>query len=368
MCSLTPAGNLSLLEGEYSTTTIAKVTLQTYAKQATPHLNGSIIITTHRIAWVNSQRTRAISASLSQLPNPPLEDKSSLLHARLLIRCGRGVRVVFESNTPFKDRERFNTYVRTACTKQEWVLVAERKALEAERAARVGEYVPRGLGASAVAQRVSARNAATGQAISTSFASLEKLRTQAEELMTIAKNFGWKDGAKDNEMASMMAEMGIVSPVTKTSVGNIRVYREELAREIAEFLHGRVVNVGGLMTLSDAYCVVIRNRASVELVSPEDFRGACEEFTKLAIDIRLLKLESGVWSIAADAGREGALTLVKWIESRGCITEVDVARERHIPLQRARVMLEKAEMMGLLCRDSDVVTRFYRNRFDEFIQ
>lgn len=376
-CQLSSTGTVVTYEGEIVITSLENVSLRTHDKQATPHVSGLITVTTHRVVWMDRARRSAIAAHLASLPRAgAVEVKSSAFSTpRALLRFGQGVRIEFASQTPARDRDRFSQEVVNAVNRAEWVRIAEVKRREEAKKAQEGMYVRRRLGASGVQDKVVKRDAEHGQVITSGFGSLDHLRTQAEDLMKIASHFrtasaNEQRGEDENELLSMMAEMGIDSPVTKESAGgNVRVYREQLARQMAEFLRTPILDLGGIMTLSDAYCLVMRNRASTELVSPEDFRIACGYFAGLGLAIEVVRLESGVLALKLDASRDssGALALRKLAEERISVTPIDIVRIRHVPIQRASSMLEDAEKAGFLARDSTTDgLRFFPNVFDSF--
>lgn len=368
-CNLTPAGTFATLEGEYVTASIDKVSLQTHDKTSTPHIRGLLNVTTHRIVWTNSSRTTAIAAPLTSLsPSVQVEDKSSPLHSRVLLNFGRGVRVLFDSKTT-RDRQRFITAVRDAYVKKEWKRIAQQKAKEAAEQAKMGEYIPRRPGINAVQNRIRMHNDQRAQVINTGFVSIDQLRSQAEDLIKIAALFRTKTNSagEDNELLNMMADMGIQSPVTKhITGGNVSVYREQLARQVSYFLRQPVLKLGGIITLTDAYCLTMRNRATTELVSPEDFREACKAFERLNLGIRLISLESDVLALSIDASKDsrGAEALRDLAQEQTSITALDVVRERHIPIQRALAMLKEAEKLGFMSRDETTDgLRFFPNMF-----
>ncbi|CAN8076484.1 unnamed protein product [Agarophyton chilense] len=368
-CELTAAGTLKTVEGEYTTASIEKTTLQTHDKKSTPFVKGLLNVTTHRIVWTDGRRTQAISAKLSSLPfSSPTEDKSSPLRARILLRYGRGVRVLFESKTGAHDRDRCISAVTGACTRKEWDRIAEQKAKEALERERMGDYVSRRAGLSGVQDRVRMQNLERREAINSGFSSIDKLREQAGDLMKIAGLFRTKESSgEDNELLSMMAEMGIESPVTKELTGgNVAVYREELSRQLLGFLRMAVLRVGGMMTLTDAYWVTMRNRATTELVSPEDFRAACEAIGRMKAGVQLRRLESGVLALWIDSSKDstGAQSLLDMVMKENSITALDVVRKRHIAVQRALAMLKEAEALGYLARDETTDgLRFFANGF-----
>lgn len=379
---LTQAGTIVTEEGEIITSSIDRVSLQTYDKKSTPFPSGLLTVTTHRIVWTDSTRRTCVAAPLYCLPREmPIEVKSSGFSTRLVLRYGRGVRLEFGSGTSSKERDKIRQEVANAVANREWERIAEQKRLEAKKKAEREEYRRPGLGTRGVEQKVIQENEKTGNAINLGFGSLQELRQQAADLKEIAEKFSkWSGnesresrasrGADENELLSMMVEMGIDSPVTKqSSGGNVHLYREQLSRQMAEFLRKPILNVGGVMTLSDAYCLVIRNRASTELVSPEDFRIACNYFQRLNLAIEVIRLESGVLALNLDSSRDdsGARALLKIAQDRNSISPIDVVRIRHVPIQRATAMLEDAEKHGFLARDATTDgLRFFPNLFDSF--
>lgn len=79
-----------------------------------------------------------------------------------------------------------------------------------------------------------------------------------------------------------MTILGIISPVTKLSAG--REYHQQLARQIGDILltNNRLRRLGGMITLSDVYCIYNRARGT-ELVSPHDVLEAAQMLNKLKI-------------------------------------------------------------------------------------
>ena len=76
--------------------------------------------------------------------------------------------------------------------------------------------------------------------------------------------------------------LGIISPVTRLSAG--REYHQQLARQIVDLLlsNHRLRRLGGMITLSDVYCIYNRARGT-ELVSPDDLLEAAQMLNKLQI-------------------------------------------------------------------------------------
>lgn len=65
-----------------------------------------------------------------------------------------------------------------------------------------------------------------------------------------------EDTEMDADMQQDLVDLGIYSPVTKSSAG--KLYNKELARQLAMFLTARLARAGGMMALHDVYCLFNR--------------------------------------------------------------------------------------------------------------
>lgn len=83
-------------------------------------------------------------------------------------------------------------------------------------------------------------------------------------------------------MEGILLNIGIVSPVTRLSAG--REYHQQLARQIADLFlaNDRIRRLGGMITLSDVYCIYNRARGT-ELVSPDDLLEGASQLQYLKI-------------------------------------------------------------------------------------
>lgn len=112
-----------------------------------------------------------------------------------------------------------------------------------------------------------------------------------------------KEGSKDEDsdaLTSLMLDMGIMSPVTRENAGG--AYFNQLARQLAEFLSDCMPKNGGIMTLSDIYCMFNRARG-VELISPDDLYQAARLQTQLKLGYHLRKFQGGLIVLQAGAFR-----------------------------------------------------------------
>ena len=76
--------------------------------------------------------------------------------------------------------------------------------------------------------------------------------------------------------------------MTKQSAGSL--YHQQLARELADFAAPHVARAGGMVALTDVYCLLNRARGA-ELVSPADLAKAAAELERLQLPVRLRKLQ-----------------------------------------------------------------------------
>jgi ESCRT-II complex subunit VPS36 len=139
-----------------------------------------------------------------------------------------------------------------------------------------------------------------------------------------------------NKLTALMLDMGITSPVTRENAGG--AYFQQLARQLAEYLSEQMPRHGGIMTLSDIYCMFNRARG-VELVSPDDLYRAAQLQKALQLGFHLRKFDGGLLVLMADSHREDKvadrLASMATKSSAGFITSTDVSIELHTSLPLA---------------------------------
>jgi len=138
------------------------------------------------------------------------------------------------------------------------------------------------------------------------FGDLKKLMQNAEDMVQLAKRYTQSLSADDEkkqsnedkaEFDSILFDMGIPNPVTKGNAGS--AYHVQLSRQLADFLHRPLEKTGGMMALTDVFCVFNRARGT-EMVSPEDLLAACQNFEQLDLPLRLRKFDSGVLVVQSE--------------------------------------------------------------------
>lgn len=178
--------------------------------------------------------------------------------------------------------------------------------------------------------------------------------------------------AEVNEMESIMQSIGIVSPVTRLAAG--RSYHQQLARQIADILiqQNRLQRLGGMITLSDLYCLVNRARGT-ELLSPDDLLSAVQCMPQLRLGMQLYTFSSGVKVIQLDSLNENdffdklADVAKKDPEfSQNGMNATHVARLFNVSLILAKERLIAAEKKEYICRDESIEgLQFFVNKFKD---
>jgi ESCRT-II complex subunit VPS36 len=189
---------------------------------------------------------------------------------------------------------------------------------------------------------------------------------------------------KDNDddtyyspLADMLQDMGMASalplPHSRSSgSSSADVYYETLARQLADFIRPKLAKQGGIMTLTDVYCLYNRARGS-NLISPQDLCKAVsyfegEQHTKLAnLGLTVKEFPSSKVKVLIDNSCWKDDDITERLLRRAPLTALEASRELNISALLANEALVAAERKGYLCRDVTLeTTRFYPNRFQEF--
>eukprot|EP00549_Striatella_unipunctata_P019784 CAMPEP_0118725084 /NCGR_PEP_ID=MMETSP0800-20121206/32946_1 /TAXON_ID=210618 ORGANISM="Striatella unipunctata, Strain CCMP2910" /NCGR_SAMPLE_ID=MMETSP0800 /ASSEMBLY_ACC=CAM_ASM_000638 /LENGTH=355 /DNA_ID=CAMNT_0006633749 /DNA_START=6 /DNA_END=1073 /DNA_ORIENTATION=+ len=175
------------------------------------------------------------------------------------------------------------------------------------------------------------------------------------------------------ELSHMLEDMGMTSASLPIS-GSAREYHEALARHLADFLRPKLKQVGGMMTLTDAFCFFNRARGT-NMISPEDMLAALKMWPELPrLGLSQRDFASGVRVVQDDTILmqpkeilDKLTALSSQFESNG-ITTLDASKI--LSLSSAMLTHEQlmaAEQMGFLCRDVTLAgTRFFPNKFRNF--
>jgi len=209
----------------------------------------------------------------------------------------------------------------------------------------------------------------TDKTLEVAFKDLDALMDNAKNIVVLATKFRNSQEAKDQNdkdasvFNSMLLDLGIVSPVTKSSSG--AAYHTSLARQLADFIAVPLKRSGGMMTTTAAFCLFNRARGT-ELISPDDMLQACRLFADLGLPVRLRPLTSGFMVLQLESMSDEAFAkeILTVIEERGKINAVALSQVMHVSLMLAKQRLLESEANGLLCRDESFEgLAFYLNFF-----
>ncbi|ETO14507.1 hypothetical protein RFI_22867 [Reticulomyxa filosa] len=182
------------------------------------------------------------------------------------------------------------------------------------------------------------RQEKTKQVVTEAFQDLEALMIKAKDMVALANRLAASQEAKDNqdEFDNMLQNLGIASPVTKEAAGS--QYHNLLARQLADFLVKPLERSGGMMTLTDVYCLFNRARGS-ELVSPDDILASCKLMSRLELPLKMRKFEESevlVVELLAYSDDKVASRILQIIEKQGSIDELALSQATHVSINLAR--------------------------------
>ncbi|MFT7818506.1 vacuolar protein-sorting-associated protein 36 [Arapaima gigas] len=195
----------------------------------------------------------------------------------------------------------------------------------------------------------------------------------AKEMVELSRSIANKIKEKQGDITedetirfkSYLLSMGIANPVTRETHGSGTHYHMQLAKQLADMLLAPLEERGGMMALTEVYCLVNRARG-MELLSPEDLLNACKMFESLNLPLRLRVFDSGVMVVQLQSHSEEEMitSAVDNVSDKGSLTSEEFAKLLGLSVLLAKERLLLAEKMGHLCRDDSVEgLRFYPNLF-----
>jgi ESCRT-II complex subunit VPS36 len=202
----------------------------------------------------------------------------------------------------------------------------------------------------------------------------ECLKTQSEGVAAAPSSSAAPAPAgEDADIGNLLRDMGSVrNPVTRDMAAG-RDFAPALARQVAAFIHPRLLAGGGLMSLTDVFCLYNRARG-LDTVSPEDLLEAVRAMEGGALGLglaphtlpgglRVLQLDS--LSEAAMAQRAlGALQASMAAGGPPYTTALALANSAGMLLPVAKQHLETAVRQGVMALDSSLAgRRYYLNLF-----
>ncbi|KAJ3125006.1 Vacuolar protein-sorting-associated protein 36 [Nowakowskiella sp. JEL0407] len=223
-------------------------------------------------------------------------------------------------------------------------------------------------GIAGIMRNVEQTNKEMDKNLNEAFQDLDALMTKASEMVKLAESISAKVGnsgnsSEINHFKELLTDLGIASPVTRETAGSM--YIQVLSRQLAEILDKVLPKSGGMMSLTDIYCVFNRARG-VALISPEDLYKACQQFEILKLPFRLRGFDSGLSVVQSihHSDDSTAARVEAHVKQHPGITAAEIARKENISVVLAREQLLMTEGKGLICRDDTVEgLKFYENLF-----
>ncbi|KAF4525442.1 hypothetical protein B566_EDAN004185 [Ephemera danica] len=224
-----------------------------------------------------------------------------------------------------------------------------------------------------IERQIQQQHKATGDSISLAFEDLNKLMKMATEMVQLSKSISDKikehqGDISDDETVrfkSYLLSLGIEDPVTRDSFRSENQFYNNLAQQIATMLEEQIKDVGGMMTLTEAFCRVNRARG-LELLSPDDMLRACELMGRLRLPVVLRTFDSGVKVLQLTSQNDDSIAEVTAaaLEDNGSYTAEELAAQLGISILLATERLITTEKLGKACRDESIeALRFYPNLF-----
>ncbi|KAB0397987.1 hypothetical protein E2I00_018128 [Balaenoptera physalus] len=157
----------------------------------------------------------------------------------------------------------------------------------------------------------------------------------AKEMVELSKSIANKIKDKQGDITedetirfkSYLLSMGIANPVTRETYGSGTQYHMQLAKQLAGILQAPLEERGGIMSLTEVYCLVNRARG-MELLSPEDLVNACKMLEELKLPLRLRVFDSGVMVIELQSHKEEetAASALETVSEKGSLTSEEFAK------------------------------------------
>uniref|UniRef100_A0A8B9LVC3 Vacuolar protein-sorting-associated protein 36 n=1 Tax=Astyanax mexicanus TaxID=7994 RepID=A0A8B9LVC3_ASTMX len=231
----------------------------------------------------------------------------------------------------------------------------------------------RAVGIVGIERKLEEKRKETDKNISEAFEDLSKLMEKAKEMVELSRSIANKIKDKQGDITedetirfkSYLLSMGIANPVTRETHGSGTHYHMQLAKQLGDMLQAPLEERGGMMALTEVYCLVNRARG-MELLSPEDLVNACKMFESLKLPLRLRVFDSGVMVVQLQSHSEEEMiaSALDNVSDKGSLTAEEFAKLLGLSVLLAKERLLLAEKMGHLCRDDSVEgLRFYPNLF-----
>ncbi|XP_004619602.2 vacuolar protein-sorting-associated protein 36 [Sorex araneus] len=345
---------------------------------------GTLLLSTHRLIWRDQKNHECCMAiPLSQIVF--IEEQAAGI--------GKSAKIVvhlhpaapgkepgpFQSSRnsyiklSFKEHGQIEFYRRLSeeMTQRRWESMPVSQSLQTRGGSQPGRI--RAVGIVGIERKLEEKRKETDKNISEAFEDLSKLMVKAKEMVELSKSIANKIKDKQGDITedetirfkSYLLSMGIANPVTRETYGSGTQYHMQLARQLVGILQAPLEERGGIMSLTEVYCLVNRARG-MELLSPEDLVNACKMLEALKLPLRLRVFDSGVMVIELQSHKEEEMvaSALETVSEKGSLTSEEFAKLVGMSVLLAKERLLLAEKMGHLCRDDSVEgLRFYPNLF-----
>ena len=167
------------------------------------------------------------------------------------------LQIIFRGN-PGKDRDEFGKHLQKALDRQAWQSTHK---LE-EKKKTTTTSIKRKVGVDAILSKNAARHKEAAQLTDSAFdGDAESLLKEAAELVTIIQKYvstleqnGEGNNPEQAQLTDMLSNMGMTSALSKSDMSTTD-FIQLLARQLADFVLPRLKQAGGVMTLTDVYCL-----------------------------------------------------------------------------------------------------------------
>uniref|UniRef100_A0A8D2M8T2 Vacuolar protein-sorting-associated protein 36 n=1 Tax=Zonotrichia albicollis TaxID=44394 RepID=A0A8D2M8T2_ZONAL len=346
--------------------------------------SGVLLLSTHRLIWRDQKNHECcIAVPLSQIVF--IEEqaagigKSAKIVVHLHPASSNKEPGPFQSSKysyvklSFKEHGQIEFYRRLSeeITQRRWESLPTGQAMQVNKDSKAGRI--RAVGIVGIERKLEEKRKETDKNISEAFEDLSKLMEKAKEMVELSKSIANKIKEKQGDITedetikfkSYLLSMGIANPVTRETYGSGTQYHMQLAKQLAGILQAPLEERGGIMSLTEVYCLVNRARG-LELLSPEDLVNACKMLESLKLPLRLRIFDSGVMVIELQSHNEEEMVAaaLETVSEKGSLTADEFAKLVGMSVLLAKERLLLAEKMGHLCRDDSVEgLRFYPNLF-----
>jgi ESCRT-II complex subunit VPS36 len=384
-----------------------------YSSWVDRNLNLTVTLTTHRVVFMTTNHHEARFLHLLNVQHAQASGGANLMHwnasYKLVLNTyafGGELVLVFRSTktSPQKDRDDMLQLILKALERRAWEVASRLE--EKKKTSTSNEVAKRKVGVDAIMAKNALRHKEAARLADEALSGdAEQLLREAAELISVIQKYvvtlkktadgsdvdnrggengssGSSGGEDAKRLAGMLQDMGMTSALTKEDMSRgargKQEYHSIVARQVADFLLPKLKTTGGILTMTDVFCLFNRARGT-NLISPEDLVEAMELTKPLGLGISNRKFPSGIMVVQLDSFddqvmAEKLLQLCNQQQqssssssSTSSLTSLEASRLLHTSALLAHEHLLAAERAGYLCRDTTLeTTRFFPNRFNDF--